>query len=462
MFLLSGQKGRDAMKTDSRIGGGASAHRYRHPLLSCISLFLQCLATVPDPSAKRRVRWTPHAASTAAVLMALDADGTLHGCFQNARVCMKGDYRGRHRTGTTYNGLLKALERQQDTVLPVVKMELRAQARRRLDDIDPAGPWVLLAVDGSKEDLPRTRDHEKVFGIADNGIVPQAFITAIVEVHTGLLWDWRLDRARASEKQHLLEMTPELPDDALLLADANYVGLPIWEKLNAQGKHFLIRVGGNVHLLTDLWAQGKTRVRRDIVYVWPQKTRKTRPPLKLRLIKVGSGRKAVYLLTNVLDPRRLSKKAAGTIYRKRWGVELFYRTFKRTLGCAKLRSKAARRAKIECEWALVAMAIMTLLGIDALVKRRRDPHRLSPARLLRTLRDALRSAPSSHPQTRRHALERAMGHSLKDSYQRRKPKQSRHRITTTNTPTTHLKPPIVRPATAEEKINAVEYSNQAA
>lgn len=263
-------------------------------MLSCISVFLQGLATVPDPSAKRRVRWTPQAASTAAMLMALDADGTLQGCFQNARACMKGDSRGRHRTGTTYNGLLKALERQQDTVLPVVKTELRGQARRRLDRIDPAGSWVLLAVDGSKEDLPRTRDHEKVFGIADNGIVPQAFISAIVEVHTGLLGDWRLDHARASEKQHLLDMTPALPDDALLLADANSVGLAIWEKRNTQGKHFLIRVGGNVHLLTDLWAQEKTRVRRDIVYVWPQRTRKTGPPLKLRLIKVGSGRKAVY------------------------------------------------------------------------------------------------------------------------------------------------------------------------
>lgn len=461
MFCLSRQKGRDAMKTDSRIGGGASARVYRHSVVSCINFLLQCLQPLRDPSAKRRVRWTPQAASTAAVLMGLDANDTLECRFQHARACMKHDYRGRRRTGATYNGLIKALERQQQTVLPTVKRELREHVRRRRKSIDPAGRWCLLAVDGSKEDLPRTRDHETYFGIADNGIYPQAFITAIVEVHTGLLWDWRIAGARASEKHHLLDMIPHLPDDALLLGDAGFVGLPIWEKLNTQGTPFLIRVGGNVHLLTNLWPQAHTRQERGIVYAWPHAARKTSPPLKLRLIKVGSGGKAVYLLTNVLDPRQLSKSAAGAIYRKRWGVEVFYRTFKRTLGCAKLRSKAARRARIEFEWALVAVTIMTLLGIDALVQRRRDPHRFSPAQALRVLRDALRRDASPRPQAHR-ALQQALGQCLTDTYRRRRSKQSRHRVITTNTPTTHLQPPVIRSATTKEQRHALKYIQQLA
>ena len=449
------------MKADSKIGGAASARRYRHPLLSSISLFLQCLQTAADPAAKRRVRWTPQVASTAAVLMALDSDTTLYGNFQHARACMKGDYRGHCRTGQTYNGLLKALERQQNTVLPIVKTELRAQVRRRWDHLHSTHPWVLLAVDGSKEDLPRTRDHERGFGIADNGSTPQAFITAIAEVHTGLLWDWRLGRARASERQHLTEMIPDLPGDALLLADAGFVGLPIWEKLNTEGKHFLIRVGSNVHLLTDLWPHAEARVTHDIVYAWPQNARNTCPPLKLRLIKVGSGRQVVHLLTNVLEPTRLSRKAAGAIYRKCWGVELFYRTFKRTLGCAKLRSKAARRATIELEWALVTMTLMTLMGVDALVKRRRDPHRISHAQLLHILRTSLRTPAWSHANTGC-TLRRALGRCMKDAYTRRKPKHSRHRVITKNTPITHLRPPNVRPATAKERKHAIEYANKAA
>lgn len=444
------------MKTDSRIGGGASAHVYRHALTSGISLFLQCLAAVVDPKAKRRVQWTPQAASTAAVLMALDTDTALAGRFPHVHSCLKRDHRGRRRTGKTHNGLIKALERQNEVTLPLVKSELRGHARKRLARIDPTSPWLLLAVDGSKEELPRTVDHEKSFGIADNGIYPQAFVTAVVEVHTGLPWDWRIGEARSSEREHLSQMIDELPADALLLADAHYIGFPIWSQLCAKGQPFLIRVGGNVHLLTGLWPDAEVARERDIVYVWPKKLRKTSAPLKLRLIKVGTADKAVYLLTNVLDSKRLSKKAAGKIYRLRWGVELFYRTLKRTLGCAKLRSKAARRARIELEWTLVALTIVMLLGIDATVKRRRDPCKLSPAQLIRTLRVALRSETVYGPRACA-ALHRALGRCLRDNYQRKASKQSRHRIITSNTPNTKIKPPIVQKATTQDQQEARKY-----
>jgi hypothetical protein len=414
------------------------------------------LAEVSDPKAKRRVRWTPQKASTAAVLMALDEDAALRGRFQHARSCLQSDRRGPRRTATTYNGVMKALERQHQVTLPLMKRELRAQIRKRLVRIDPTGCWTLLAVDGSKEDLPRTGDHERTFGIADNGIYPQAFLTAVVEVQTGLLWDWRLGEARASEKRHFMEMIADLPGDALLLADAGFVGLPIWERLCAKEQPFLIRVGGNVGLLTGLWPQTRTTRQRDLVYVWPKKARESSAPLRLRLIRVGSGTKTVYLLTNVLDSKRLSRSAAGTIYRKRWGVELFYRTLKRTLGCAKLRSKAARRARLELEWTLVALTLATLLGIDATLKRRRDPRRLSPAQLIRTLRAALRNPTVSGP-SKRDSLERALGRCLKDAYQRKASKRSRHRLTTTNTPNPKRQPPRIRKATPLERKEALKY-----
>ncbi len=413
-----------------------------------------------DPLAKRRVRWTPLAASTAAVLMAWDPGCALQARFRDAHHCMGRDFRRRRRTGKTYNGLLKALERQKNTVLPVLKADLRTHARGRYC-IDPVSGWLLMAVDGSKEDLPRTKDHEKVFGMADNGAFPQAFITVIVEVNSGLIWDWRIGPARASEKFHLMEMSADLPQDALLLADGAFIGLPIWSQLNDQGKHFLIRVGGNVHLITHLWPDAQTRRERDMVYVWPQDSQKTSGPLKLRLIKVGSGPKAIYLLTNVLDPQRLSKKSAGAIYRKRWGVELFYRTFKRTFGYAKLRSKAGRRARIELEWALIAMNIATMMGIDSLARRRRNPCHLSPAQLLGALRSSLLQEGAKGPKA--HAdLDRTLGRCLKDRYTRHKSKQSRHRLVTTNTPKHLLQPPIIRTATAKEKQLAQKYQQAAA
>ena len=460
MFCLSGQKGRDAMRTDYRIGGGTSALNYRHPLVSRISSFFACLEDMPDPAVKRRVRWTPLAAGTAAVLMALDQGCPLHVRFEDARACMAMDFARRRRVGGTYNGLVKALERQAGSVLPAVKADLRRQGQERLDRLVGAANWLLLAVDGSKEDLPRTEDHEKVFGIADNGTVPQAYVTAIVEVLTGLPWDWRIDRGRASEKDHLIQMAPQLPAEALLLGDGNFVGFPIWSELDRRGKHFLIRVGGNVRLITDLWPDVETRCEQDIVYVWPKSRQKNTPPLMLRLIRVGRGRKAVYLLTNVRDTQRLSKRAAGVIYRRRWGVELFYRTLKRTLGYAKLRSKAGRRARIELEWALIAMMITTMLGIDSVSRRRVNPGRLSPAQLIRSLRASLLRGAGGNPRRAAADLDRALASSLKDSYRRHKPKRSRHRPKTKNTPRPlALKPPMIRPATTEERKLAMQYQH---
>jgi hypothetical protein len=97
-----------------------------------------------------------------------------------------------------------------------------------------------------------------------------------------------------------------------------------------------------------------------------------------------------------------------------------------------------------------------LPGDDRRSSRRRDPQRLSPAQWIRTLRASLRAdcaAPGPSPA----ALERALGRCLKDTYPRRKPKGSRHRITSTNTTTLRLKPPKVYKATLQDQQDVQKY-----
>lgn len=421
-----------------------------------MSEFLGCLRGTADPTAKRSVRWTMFAAGLAATLMALDAMHPLAVRCAEALACLKTDFTGRKRVGKTYNGLMKALSRQSWHSVPRVKKELRTHAARAFASIRKTAGWTLLAVDGSKEDLPRTANLEGFFGFGHNGKVPQSFTTAIVEVHTGVLWDWRIGKAAASEKHHLIQMAAELPAGALLLADGNFVGYPIWSTLHEGGHHFLIRVGGNASLITGLFPGSRAERRGDIVYVWTKNQRTGRVPLRLRLIRLGSDSNPVYLLTNVLDHRLLSKRAAGAIYRKRWGVELFYRMFKRTMGFAKLRTRTGKRAEIELEWSLVAAAIVALLGIGELRKRRIDPRRLSPAALLRALREVLvRGDLGSRVRHAGRRLSRALGRAVRDQYTRHAPKHSRHRPITKNTPDPlKLKPPKVRDATDAERADA--------
>ncbi len=439
------------------VGGCDCARVYRHPLLTRINGSLECLAGLADPKARRSVRWTPLAAALAAVLMALDPGCTLAVRCEDTLACMSGDFTRRRRVGKTYNGLLKALERQAGTVLPLLKADLRRKVRKALVAVPKVAGWTLLAADGSKDELPRTWDHEKTFGIADNGVWPQAFVTAIVEVQTGLVWDWRLGKARSNEREHLREMVPELPDEALLLADGGFFGHPLWSLFDKHGKSFLIRVGGNASLIRDLFPDARVERQGDVVYAWPVNHQSTLAPLRLRLIRVGSKKNQVYLLTNVLDPVRLSVRAAGTIYRLRWGVELFYRTLKRTLGYAKLRSRSGRRGKLELEWGLITATILALIGTHALRRRRIHPGRQSPAALVRALRAALLRGGGTKPSETLAALDHALARAVKDNYRRRKPKRSRHNPRTVNTPApARLKPPQLRRATPHERRIAKE------
>lgn len=436
------------MKTQRKKGRGDAAPIYRHPLLEILSPYLSSLANVQDPSC-REVMWRPRAAATAAVLMALATTATLKVRCDEALMCLAQDTRGR-RLGRTYNGLVKALVRQSEAVLPVLKADLRRQTRQALRRMENTCGWTLLAVDGSKADLPRTLSHEEHFGIADNGKCPQAFITAIVEVHTKLLWDWRVDRGNASEKDHLVEMTAELPTHSLLLADGNFVGYRVWRALAHKGRDFLIRVGGNVSLLQKLWPEAAIENKGDIVYAWPKSMRHTCPPLRLRLIKVGKGESCVHLLTNVLQRGRLSHKMAGKIYRWRWGAEIFYRAFKRTLGFVKLKSRTGTRGRVELEWALLGCWIMILMGIDAMTRRKVNPRQLSPAGLLAVVRKSLWHARPGPDAAQR--LRGLLARCVRDGYRRHSSKASRHRPKTKNTPKHHqLKPPKIRDATVQER-----------
>jgi len=238
----------------------------------------------------------------------------------------------------------------------------------------------------------------------------------------------------------------------LLLGDAHFVGYPIWAALEAAGKQFLIRVGGNVSLIRRLWPQAHLERRRDAVYVWPGDRQKKVPPLRLRLIRVRGGKDPVYLLTNVWDRRRLSVQTAGKIYRRRWGVEVFHRTSKRTLGYAKLRSRSGRRAQVEMEWGMITLCITVMSGIQTLHQKKTDPRRLSHAGLLTALRSALLRGGQSPATMRSRDLDRALGRAVRDPYHRHGSKRSRHRRLTCSTPSPlRLRPPRIRNATLRER-----------
>src|SRR4029453_634829 len=110
-----------------------------------------------------------------------------------------------------------------------------------------------FAADGSRLECPRTAANEAGLGCAGKRKTgPQLFLTTLWHMGTGLPWAFRIGPGTASERRHLEAMLPELPRQALVIADAGFTGYDLYRRLLAAQMNFLLRVGANVQLLRKL------------------------------------------------------------------------------------------------------------------------------------------------------------------------------------------------------------------
>lgn len=94
----------------------------------------------------------------------------------------------------------------------------------------------------------------------------------------------------------------------------------------------------------------------------------------------------------MLAKRALSDRQLIELYQARWGVEVFDRSFKRTLGRHKLRSGTPDNAKLELDWSLAALWGACLYAKRQQAQAGEDVAKTSVAGVLRILRSALREA----------------------------------------------------------------------
>jgi len=285
--------------------------------------------------------------------------------------------------------------------------------------------WVPFAVDGSRLDAPRTASNEEQLGSAGrSGTGPQAWVTLVAHLPTGLLWDWRQGPGTSSERHHLLDMIADLPERALVVADAGFVGYEVMRAMIHAGRPFLIRCGGNVTLLVDepVGERALLRSRQGTrVWLWPDQQRRRRhPPLALRLIVLKRKARRIYLVTNVLSPMELPKRMAGEFYQARWGVEVTYRSLKQTMERRKLLARTPAHAQVELAANLLALFLLVLHGLLIFGVR---VHCLSVASALRVLREAIEALRWG---VRWMDFLAAFQQALQDDYHRLKPKAARN------------------------------------
>jgi len=421
--------------------------------------------------------WSPRVLTAVALLWAWSGEAALTERFDAARRVAIHAFGLGESTARTYQAFLKMLRAWTATLAVVLVAALRRRMQADLAGRSLVCGYAVFGVDGSRLELPRTASNEARFAPkpkpksksrskskskhrraaadaarAKKANSPQLWLTTMWHVGTGLPWDWRLGPSDSSERDHLAEMIAALPAAALVTADAGFVGYAYWKALLDSGRHLLVRVGANVRLLRGL---GYARERDGLVALWPDRAAARRqPPLVLRLVVAQGGRHPVYLVTSVLEEGALAGEQVLAIYRRRWGVELFFRHFKQTFGRRKLRSHRGEHAEVEATWSLLGLWALGLHAQAELASDGVPAARVSVAGLLRAYRASLREY-RSRPGPGESLRER-LGGAVIDAYKRSKkasrnyPRKKRGHA---------IGAPEIRPATALEIALAQEIKD---
>lgn len=321
--------------------------------------------------------------------------------FETGRAFCVACLSKRKRPGKTLKGFEQALARLPLPVLRALAAGVRQQILRRLAARLTVHGFSVFGCDGSRVEAPRTRELEQRLGQAGKrDAAPTAYLTNLVHLATGLLWSWQIGRGTASEHFHLGRLLCTLPANALVVADAAFLGYALFQTILHARLSFLFRLSSRAYLYTEKRVCLK-RFREGTVYYWPGWAQKKKlPPLPMRLLRVRHGKVDVWLLTNVLDARLLPHAAADRFYRWRWRNEGFFRTYKRTLGKVKLKSRTVALLHRELEASL--LAVQLLLAHGALALRNSPTAQASPRQILLVIRQEIQREISRHLGRRQH------------------------------------------------------------
>ena len=423
-----------------RTGLSAGRTEYTQQLHHAIRKFLPTRG-LPLQSRDKRRRWTDRMLVIMALLMSWQPAGALLDAFEAARAVLVRMYVSRRRPGETLAGYLEAMQSASDELVERIASHLRGHVEPVCGRLWRWRRWVVLAVDGSRVDCPRTAANEEAFGCAGRHKTgPQQFVTTLFHVASGLIWDYRRGKGTDSEREHLRQMLAALPSQTLLLMDAGYSGYDLLSTLIDSGCDFIVRVGSNVRLLRKL---GYCVQECDgIVYLWPERHRH-QEPLVLRCVTVRGARQHVVLLTSVLEESSLSGPEVAQWYRRRWRVEVNFRSLKQTLGKRKMLSDAPHKAQVELDWAVMGLWLVALLTADAAPPCERAL--ASVAMALRAVRQAMRDRGQRVPAG---GLHRQLRRARLDRYRRRSHKQARDWPHKKNDPPCGI--PQIRTATKSE------------
>ena len=207
----------------------------------------------------------------------------------------------------------------------------------------------LVAIDGTKKNLPQSKELAQEFGVPHGAHYPQllscALFDVLLKIPLNLMWGAH----DVSERTMALELIKDLGPGDLLLLDRGYPGFELFEKLLSQGADFLVRLPDNglfkpvAEFLAQGHRDGKVTLNPPQELV-RQRLKNGEPapvPIRLRVVRMRTkGSKTALFITTLTDKTACPVSTLRELYHLRWEEEEFYKLIKELLEAENFRGKS--------------------------------------------------------------------------------------------------------------------------
>ncbi|MCT9010479.1 IS4 family transposase [Streptomyces rhizosphaerihabitans] len=264
----------------------------------------------------------------------------------------------------------------------------------------------LLAVDGTCWDVADSEANATAFGRPGSGrgsgrsAFPQVRMAALVEIGSHAVLDAELAGCRTGEVTLVSRLPRSTGPGQLVLADREFLGVPLWRAFTATGADLLWRVPANRVLpVIKQFRDGSW-----LSHIRASSGPARKEPVVVRVLayrlkgRSGQGESDGYrLVTTLLDARRYPARQLAALYRERWEIESVFAEIKtHQRGPRVVLSSKTPDGVRQQIWAhlLVHHALRELM-LRTAATRGLDPDRVSFTETLRSARRSVTVTPGS-------------------------------------------------------------------
>ena len=299
-------------------------------------------------------------------------------------------YCARHGLRAPSSSTAAYCEARQRLPLRVVSELHYGVARVAMDTMAPAAPiaadMTTLLVDGTGFSMPDTQANQQCFAREANQAegcgFPGGRLVSFVCEKTGVIVDSHVSEKHGKgggENTGFRVLLERCEPETLLVGDAIYENFYNWVFLEKVHCHGIFEINGARALPRKIPKRVTLKKpRRCPDWMHEEAYAELPNTLEVRLVVCKRhNRRDKILVTSLLDKKRHSDDAIRCTFRKRWDIEVDYRSFKDTLGAGILSCRTPPMILKELAIHILAYNLIRLLICEAALAARIEPRRIS-------------------------------------------------------------------------------------